>query len=577
MRILLIVCIFLISLPLPALATGPCESIAFGPVRQAVHWWHKLTSSQNRDQNNNTASTMTRLAGDKVTIPVEATPFKPGEVSLNPSSEHKGLAPFKQADQVVGIQTYLSALRQETRRLLNRDISELEELAIEQANRTGRVVDSKKSGWSLIREKVTILQKAGFSKQEIRHLIESGIVWTRAFTSKEMLIKNRRKGKEYLIIDRTEVAQVNAESDKAFVVEVEYLNRHGYYKVHLSQDKDFYAPTFKFTHPDTQILFESAKLKKRQVSREDIKLSPPTRKAEELRQKGYGPAWTKGIDQLNEWVEVRRQLQSLRANPYTTHIPYFADQIEAHLAFAKKEFSTMSEQRKTLLTNLKEKAKTAISNKEVTYEWWLNFNFELSIVLTNRTLNYQEQLIAKIIPHFPLRMAVPTTQGEMGIITLNLAQSEGIYPLGLISQPKAVNDTISSSFEFLQHDIQHTYHSISDIATNQYSTGHYLRHKKMQALMENLPTEKRKRAELIYFTVTHESNYDSLLSNTPREEIANRLAHSFHTGLIYEAFNEKMAGLGEEYSGIKDVNEQTQYIRNHIIEDFMREVHRPAF
>ena len=40
MRVL-IVYIFLISLSLPALA-NPCESVAFGPVRQAVdHWLHK--------------------------------------------------------------------------------------------------------------------------------------------------------------------------------------------------------------------------------------------------------------------------------------------------------------------------------------------------------------------------------------------------------------------------------------------------------------------------------------------------------------------------------------------------------
>ena len=524
---------------------------------------------------------MTRFAGDKVTIPVEKASFKPGEVSLNPNAEHKGSASFKPGEQPAGIQTYLETLKQETRRLLNRDISELEEWAIEQANRTGRVEDSKKSEWALIREKADILQKARFSKQEIRQLIESGIVWTRDFTTEEQLINNLGKGQGYLIINRTDIARIisreRKEHKRDFRVEMDLQYLDGEFSNYTFPSK--HSPLLSFTHPDTYILFESAKLKKEQVNREDINLPPPTYHAEELKQQGYGPAWTKGIDKLNEWVEVRKQLQSLRANPYTTHIPYFADQIKSHLAFATKVSDTMSEQKKQELANLKAEVKTVVLNERVTYEWWVDFNIQLSTVLSSKSNPEIVPLLeqAKIIPLFPLRMAVPTIQGELGIITLNRAQSEGIYPLGLINQPKQVEGKTLLPLGFMLHDILHTYHQLFKVDIVRYSTGHRLRHKKILALMENLPPEKRKRAELIYFLSTHETSRDFLLGNQPREGLAKLLTSVFDKNLYEKTFTAKMAGLGKEYFDIKVDNERIQYIKDRIIANFMREVHRPAF
>ena len=546
MKVLLI--IFLTSLSFPALA-GPCESTAFGSA------------------------------------------YKPFES-----------ASFKQAGLLAGVETYQSALRRDIKRLLNRDINPREEEAIEQANQTGRAEDSKKSEWILIREKAGILQKAGFSKQEIRLLMESGIVWIRNLTAEEALIKSLKVGEKdryfifgqklFSIKDR-EIARINqviAESNENFKVEVESLEspRSPYIK---SIPKTTYFLPFELIHPDTQIifdlihpnthiLFESAKLEIKKVNREDLELSPPTQKAEELQQQGYGPAWTKGIDKLNEWVEVRRQLQDLRANPCTTHISYFADQIKDHLAFAKQKLGAMSQKQKTQLSNLEIKAKQAILNETVTYEWWVDFNFQLSAVLTYESgLEINRPSIKKIISQFPLRMVIPTTEGEVGIITLNRAQSEGIYPLGLVNEPTKDGREILNPHSFMLHDLQHAFVQYFDLAIKQYSNGHRLRHKKMQALMENLSKENRKRAELIYFLSTHETELDILLSQRSREEIAIYLASKFRSSLPNGIFSKKMAGLGTEYSNISVVRimDRMQYIRDHIIEYFMREVFDPAF
>ena len=470
MRILLIVCIFLISLPLPALATGPCESIAFVPVTGINTVVQKLIKGTGL----NRVRIQSRLPFFKLnegslnsrSEHKGLASFKPGEVSSNPSSGQAVSAPFKRADQIVGVQTYLSALRQETRRLLNRDISELEVEAIARANQTGRMEDSEKSEWALIREKASILQKAGFSKQEIRLLMESGIVWTQNFTAEKRLIQNlqeRREDTYFIIGNRTvqETARIHKvlkENDSSFEVVVESLNLPGYlYKRTIPKNyKVDHFFSHRSIHPATQVLFEATQGAKKEVSREDIKLSPPTHEAEKLQQQGYGPAWTKGIDKLNEWVEVRRQLQDLRANPRTTHIPYFADQIEGHLTFATKALEPMSEQTKQHLANLQKQAKKAISKKKVTYEWWIEFNFLLGDVLSYRSdipSIIPESMMAGLFSQFPLQMAVPTTQGEIGIITFNRAHSEGIYPLGLISQPKEVESEVLDPIQFFRHDM----------------------------------------------------------------------------------------------------------------------------
>ena len=99
--------------------------------------------------------------------------------------------------------------------------------------------------------------------------------------------------------------------------------------------------------------------RRKKVSREDIKLPSPTREEAKLKQQGFGPAWTKGLDKLNEWAIVKKRLKDLNAHPRVTHIQYFADQIATHLAFAKRGFEAIysKQQAKILLDSLEQEAK----------------------------------------------------------------------------------------------------------------------------------------------------------------------------------------------------------------------------
>ena len=173
-------------------------------------------------------------------------------------------------------------------------------------------------------------------------------------------------------------------------------------------------------------------------------------------------------------------------------------------------------------------------------------------------------------------MAVPTIKGDLGIITFNVAQSEGVYPLGLISHPKKVDGMLKNPLKFIWHDIIHTERSIG-MVIQQYSTNHKLKHKKILELMESLPTAKRKQAELIYFALTHESDVAILFKKRPRKQKLNEIAREFVTLLNESVVPLKMAGLGKEYSDLKSEVGQIQYIKEHIIEPFMQEVYDPAF
>ena len=266
--------------------------------------------------------------------------------------------------------------------------------------------------------------------------------------------------------------------------------------------------------------------------------------------------------------------------------------IEAHLTFAKEALGiTFSKQQKKALANLRKRAKKAISKERVTYEWWLQFNLQLSYLLSplttkdkdydvfsylERSLTFQE---INFTGQFPLQMAVPTIKGELGIITFNRAQSEGIYPLGLISHSKEVDGEDMTPIKFIQHDMEHMDRNLSEVMKH-HSFHYRLKHKKMLSLMENLPTEKRKQAELVYFVLTHEQNNvtgtkNILFSDQPRQEMLDEMARLFNNALTF-AISPEMVGLGKEYVA-QSKEEQVQYIREHIIETFMQDVYDLAF
>ena len=272
-------------------------------------------------------------------------------------------------------------------------------------------------------------------------------------------------------------------------------------------------------NPEMEMTFLAAKSKRKTIRVSDLNLPSVSGIEPQLRAQGYSPGYTRGIDLVREWIVVRRGLQRLKANPYITHIEYFANQIPHHIAHIREgleknyspkdeTYGTKSEQLQKL-NNLEERARKVISDEKVTYKWWLEFNRELSEIMSGihdvKLFESSQTAIAIALSYFPLRMVFPTIEANIGIMAFNRAGMEGIYPGGLINRRKVRADREAmTAFDFLLHDFDHALMDGNQIY-REHPVSHHLFHKRLLHNIESLPLEQRKKAEAVYFLMTHES------------------------------------------------------------------------
>ena len=262
------------------------------------------------------------------------------------------------------------------------------------------------------------------------------------------------------------------------------------------------------------VLFSAINSTRSRIDSKDLNLPPPVKKETQLAEQGYEPVYTAGLDKISEWFALRKQLQKLRANPYITHIEYFADQIPYHIAHIRKgledNYSSKEESQSSKrdqlrkLDALEEEARIAVLESKVTYKWWVEFNEKLSNLMTGTEaiVERDREIIKYIIPQFPLQMLVPTI-ADIGVMTFNRAGTEGIYPVELINKETIYADgVIYDPYSFFRHDILHASFSGNQIHLDSF--GHLLFHKRLLDNIESLSVEKRKKAEAVYFVMTHE-------------------------------------------------------------------------
>ena len=608
--------VFLISLPLPALA-GPCESQVFGSATGIKVETYRAGVTQHR--------------------PSFVTPQWVGEGPGRSSADQAVFVSGQPAHRPVEVGIFESALHWSAKTLLGREINPRERQAIEQANQTGRAYDptNNKTSWVQIRKKANILKSAGFSAEETRSLMEEGLVWIRNFDRHDLLIRilqkgGRKEGVPFITADwkKGRITKVLKETEEGFEVEAEIIKPHIGRKIlepeipiHTSnlfipKVKKYFFNSPKYTHPDILSVFESIKhsgqkinqtgfekggtlealpsysqdmkhenSNKISISRENLEVTSSIQNESHLKAQGYGPFFVKGIDDIPEWVALRRQWQELRANPYKTHIPYFADKIEEHIAFVVKGLGPhINPQQQKALSKLKREAKKAVEQEKVTYYWWIEFNYQLSHVLSNKTwvanrtnpYGRDMEFIWDIISYFPIRVMIPTTKEELGIISLSRAYNEGIYPISLTSQTKKVNDVPMDPIAFLEHDISHAYNFLLSKDITQYSPGHKLRYNKIQALISTLPYEQRKLAEVVYFISIHEESID-LLVDKPREEIRQTLSQDVARSLQNKAFPKEIIGIKPPEYDTLNRFAKIKHIKEHIVDVFMKRVYDEAF
>ena len=250
------------------------------------------------------------------------------------------------------------------------------------------------------------------------------------------------------------------------------------------------------------------------------------------------------MGKLNEWVALRKQLQKMKANPWRTHIEYFANQIPHHIAYIRRglennyfpseDFHGSKLDQLRRLGDLEKEAQQVTLEERVTYEWWLVFNFRLAYIMSGFTANLTNLKehnadigSAKLnMLFFPTMMVIPVIQTEkgVGIITFNKAGLEGVYPAGLIDQAFVNVHKGMPAYAFFSHDVFHSVFRGGNEIYSEHSAGHRLFHKRLLDNIENLPTDRRKKAEAVYFSMTHEygGNNISYSDWTPqkmREEV----------------------------------------------------------
>ena len=260
---------------------------------------------------------------------------------------------------------------------------------------------------------------------------------------------------------------------------------------------------------------KSVRPTKTRLDSSELLLPEKAREEETLKSQGYNSFWTRGLDEVNEWLALKEQFIKLGVDPQVTHIDYFVDKIPMHIEYIKKGIISQSQKNERLkaLELLEKEVEKAVQEKKVTYKWWIHFNYSLSKVLSPsyneildpKTLMNEESsvIINSLINLFPEKILIPTTKGGLGIIAFNRVHPLNIHPVGLVKIEKNTHNRMISPQGFFLHDIGHA-------NRNSNSTHSHIAYEKFHKFLiekiQDLPLEKRKNIELMYFVLTHELN-----------------------------------------------------------------------
>ena len=267
--------------------------------------------------------------------------------------------------------------------------------------------------------------------------------------------------------------------------------------------------------PNLGMVFEALRSNRKKISAPLLRVPSRTNEEKRFKERGFSTAYVRGIDEVNEWIGVVRQIRKLKVNPYKTHIDYFADKVKAHVEYIREGLPDSELLAIRALERLEKHADRTIQQEGVTYDWWLRFNYALSRIydLTKDTENIIKEVygptkvnIHNLVNRFPAYIIMPTIIGKMGVVAINRANIEDIYIGGLINKAEGGHGKqLVSPGWFLNHDIgTHAVKSIN-VKSTYFNKGYETFYEKLVERIQRLPTEKRKNAELAFFILMHEA------------------------------------------------------------------------
>ena len=243
----------------------------------------------------------------------------------------------------------------------------------------------------------------------------------------------------------------------------------------------------------------SRKIKGR-LSEEELKIPQRTREEETLKEQGFNSEDVRGINEMNEMIVVAQRLRKLDVDPYTIHIDYFAAKIKERIQFMEEGAADSWQKRRLAL--LREYGEKAVNERSVTYEKWIQFNGFLAEALSDGN-NKVGKSIQTFIGQFPRVLLLPTTKGIVGMITINKGIEADIYVLGLSNHPENKYDGIPGDpLDLFNHDLFHIRRILD--AKNRTNSAFYEKMREVRKQIKNLPMEKRKPMEFIYWSLVYE-------------------------------------------------------------------------
>ena len=234
----------------------------------------------------------------------------------------------------------------------------------------------------------------------------------------------------------------------------------------------------------------------------------------QMAQRGFTEEMSEGLDEAYKMSYLANHLRKAKVNPYKTHIVDFSDQISEHIRFMQeglKEHKDAAERLSFLDEMIKEALKKQ-KEKGVTYAWWLQWNINLTVIMsgisTSNELIPDRFPIKSLIEKFPDFIALPSV-ANLAPMAINKLISENVLPLGLVNKPVPVHNSMYDPATFLQHDMLHADYITTNHILNQdrlpYGERSFTANKEFYAKIQNLPTAQQMQAEIVYFLSTHEA------------------------------------------------------------------------
>lgn len=248
-----------------------------------------------------------------------------------------------------------------------------------------------------------------------------------------------------------------------------------------------------------------------------------------------------------EFLEIAKKLRRDKKTAYD-HIEDFANLVDTHLDFVKtgldkQKLAGCQGDRLEYFAILQEEAKSKKQSKQVSYCWWLLFNYQLSMLLTptdklfglynsgqfrsgisqkdtnlylqcknEKRLHLDHETYEKFqqisrytetakIDSFPNLIWIPTIEGDLTITDINMISCSGVFLLGMIVEPLFTDGRLMNPNDFFAHDIVHSDNTL--FAQKKYGGWEGLHQHYMELPL--YPDEKvRQSVEFWYFILTHE-------------------------------------------------------------------------